>query len=166
MLDDTSTFAATRATVSDAQVEIAELAGNLASRGGFDPAPVLERYGIEFVVLAPAIDGGDAVRERAAEALDAQSALEAVGDTGRGSLWRFPDHEATAVAPASSPLGTLAIAGQIAVFAFAFLLALPTGRRRRRRAATAGSTDDEALDPDGYESDAFDDDGFGEDDRD
>lgn len=165
MLDDTSTFAATRAVASDAQLEIAELAGNLASRGGFDPAPVLERYGIEFIVLAPAIGGGDAVRERAAEALDAQSALEAVGDTGRGSLWRFPDHEPTAVAPASSPLGTLAVAGQIAIFAFAFLLALPTGRRRRR-AAAAGPGDDESLDPDGYDPDGFDDDGFGEDDRD
>ncbi len=165
MLDDTSTFAATRPVASGSQVEIAELAGNLASRGGFDPAPVLDRYGIEFVVLTPASGGGGPVRERAAEALDAQSALEAVGDTGRGSLWRYPDHEPTTLPRPSSPLGTLAVAGQIAVFVFALLLALPTGRRRRRRSEFAGTGDDESLDSGGYESDEFDD-GFGEDDRD
>ena len=46
------------------------------------------------------------------------AALDAVGDTGRGSLWRYPDHEAVAASAGSSPLGALAIAGQIAVFAF------------------------------------------------
>ena len=166
MLDDTSTFAATRPEPSAEQREIAELAGNLASRGGFDPAPVLDRAGIEFVVLTPA-DGAAAaaVHERAAEALDAQSALDAVGDTGRGSLWRYSDHEAVAASAGSSPLGALAIAGQIAVFAFALLLALPTGRRRRRLAGAGAQNDDDVFDPDGYDSDGFDDAGFGEDDR-
>jgi hypothetical protein len=159
MLDDTSTFAATRPGASDAQLELADLAGNLASRGGFDPAPVLDRFGIEFVVLTPAADpGGAGVRERAAEALDAQSALEAVGDTGRGSLWRYPGHEPVATSPVSSPLDTLAIAGQIAVVVFALLLALPTGRRRRLAGAT--EQDDDVFDPDGYDSDGFDGDGF------
>jgi hypothetical protein len=169
MLDDTSTFAATRPGPSDAQLELADLTGNLASRGGFDPAPVLDRFGIEFVVLTPAPDGGaTAVRERAAEALDAQSALEAVGDTGRGSLWRYPGHEPVTASPGSSPLGTLAIAGQIAVVLFALLLALPTGRRRRLAGASA--QEDDVFDPDGYDGDGFDgagfdDSGFGEDDR-
>ena len=165
MLDDTSTYAATRAEASDAQFEIAELAGNLASRGGFDPAPVLDASGIEFVVLGPAPDpAASPVRERAAEALDAQPALEAVGDTGRGSLWRYPEHEPVAAAAVGSPLGALASAGQAAVFAFAVLLALPTGGRRRRLAGAA-DRDDDAFDPDGFDADGFDDDGFGEEER-
>lgn len=162
-LDETSTFAATRGAVSDAQREVAELAGNLASRGGFDPAPVLDRLGIEFVVLTPALgSGGEAVRERAAEALDAQPALEAVGDTGRGSLWRYPDHVPTSFEVGSSPIGALAFAAQTAVVVFALLLALPTGRRRRFAASEPQGLADDEHDA-GFESSTFDDDGFGDD---
>lgn len=162
-LDELSTFAATRPTADDAQRELAELAGNLASRGGFDPAPVLDRLGIEFVVLSP-VGAGDShlVRERAAEALDAQPALEAVGDTGRGSLWRYPDHLPVAASDGASPFGGLALAAQAAVFGFALLLALPTGRRRR----LAGPHDQPDADDDhdeGFDSTSFDDDGFGDD---
>jgi len=161
-LDETSTFAATRAAASDAQREIAELAGNLASRGGFDPAPVLDRLGIEFVVLAPASGtGGEAVRERAAEALDAQPALHAVGDTGRGSLWRYPDHASTSFPAEAPPIGALALAAQAAVVVFALLLALPTGRRRRLAGPDVQDPDDEH--DEGFDSATFDDDGFGDD---
>jgi hypothetical protein len=162
-LDETSTFAATRTAASDAQREVAELAGNLASRGGYDPAPVLDRLGIEFVVLTPAVEaGGDAVRERAAEALDAQPALEAVGDTGRGSLWRYPDHDPTSFPQGSSPLGALGLVAQAAVVVFALLLALPTGRRRRLAGADAQNQADDDHD-EGFDSATFDDDGFGDD---
>ncbi|WP_309714152.1 glycosyltransferase [Pseudolysinimonas sp.] len=162
-LDEISTFAATRPTPDDAQREVAELAGNLASRGGFDPAPVLDRLGIEFVVLTPAVGGGgDLVRERAAEALDAQPALEAVGDTGRGSLWRYPDHVPVAASNGSSPIGGLALAAQAAVVGFAVLLALPTGRRRRRAGPGVQHDLDDAHD-EGFDSTSFDDDGFGDD---
>lgn len=163
MLDDTSSFAATQPVPTAAQREIAELAGNLASRGGYDPAPVLDSSGIEFIVLTPAGEGGETVRERAAEALDAQSAIVAVGDTDAGSLWRYPGHEPVTAVAVSSPFGVVAVAGPIAVFAFALLLALPTGRRRRR--ATAVDDPSAVVDPDGYESDGFDDPGFGGDDR-
>jgi hypothetical protein len=166
MLDDTSTFAATQPAPTPAQLDLAGLAGNLASRGGYDPRAALDAAGIEFVVLTPgdAGTGAETVRERAAEALDAQPALVAVGDTDRGSLWRYPDHEAVAVAGGTSALGTLTVVGQIAVFAFALLLALPTGRRRRRVAA---AEDPAGVDPDGYEPDPFADadGGFGEDDH-
>jgi GT2 family glycosyltransferase len=159
-LDELSTFAATRPAPTDAQRELAELAGNLASRGGFDPAPVLERLGIEFIVLTPsASSAADPVRERAAEALDAQSVLEAVGDTGRGSLWRYPGHVPTPIHQESSPLGALALTAQAAVLGFTLLLALPTGRRRR----LAGPGADADLDDDGFDSTSFDDDGFEDD---
>jgi GT2 family glycosyltransferase len=162
-LDETSTFATTRAAASDAQREIAELAGNLASRGGFDPAPVLDRLGIEFVVLTPASSaGGDGVRERAAEALDAQPALDAVGDTGRGSLWRYPDHAPTSFPAEAPPIGALALAAQGAVVVFALLLALPTGRRRRLAGSDAQDHSDDEHD-EGFDSATFDDDGFGDD---
>lgn len=155
-LDRTSTFAATRSEPSGAQVELAELAGNLASRGGFDPAPVLDRLGIEFVVLTPAAhDDATPIRERAAEALDAQAALEAVGDTARGSLWRYSDHEVAPVLDDGSPLGSLTLAGQAAVFGFAVLLALPTGRRRRIVTAPVNDVDDR-LEPDDFDDDGFD----------
>jgi GT2 family glycosyltransferase len=159
-LDETSTFAATRDAASPDQRTLAELAGNLASRGGFDPAPVLDGFGIEFVVLTPATgDGGDRVRDRAAEALDAQSALEAVGDTGRGSLWRYPDHTPTRLPSGSPPFAALGLAAQAAVIGFALLLALPTGRRRRL--AGPGTHQDQDDDHDeGFDSATFDDDGF------
>lgn len=161
-LDETSTYAATRPAADEAQRELAELAGNLASRGGYDPAPLLGGLGIEFVVLTPAAPGGELVRERAAEALDAQPALDAVGDTGRGSLWRYPDHASVEAAEGSSPFGTLAVAVQTVVVGFTVLLALPTGRRRRR----VGPGDQADLDEEhdeGFDSASFDDDGFGDD---
>ncbi|GHF15644.1 hypothetical protein GCM10011600_15850 [Pseudolysinimonas yzui] len=162
-LDEMSTFAATRPAPDESQRELAELAGNLASRGGFDPAPVLDRLGIEFVVLTPGT-GGDSelVRERAAEALDAQPALDAVGDTGRGSLWRYPDHVPVAASEGSSSLGALALSAQAVVVGLTVLLALPTGRRRR----LAGPGTHHELDDDhdeGFDSAGFDDDGFGDD---
>jgi GT2 family glycosyltransferase len=162
-LDETSTFTATRGAASDEQRVIAELAGNLASRGGFDPAPVLDELGIEFVVLTPAAGGdGERVRDRAAEALDAQSALEAIGDTGRGSLWRYPDHAVTPPAAGPSPFAGPALAVQAAVVGFALLLALPTGRRRRLAGPGAHRDQDDDHD-EGFDSATFDDDGFGDD---
>lgn len=154
-LGSTATFATTRPSGGSEQERLAELAGNLASRGGYDPAPLLGEFGIEFVVLTPvdetATPDAVLVRDRAAEALDAQPALDPVGDTVRGSLWRYPDHEPVAVAE-SSRIGIPALAAQAAIVGFAVLLALPTGRRRRR----AGSTDgDDGLGGDGFEGDDF-----------
>jgi GT2 family glycosyltransferase len=162
-LEETSTFATTRVAIGAEQRDVAELAGNLASRGGFDPAPVLDRLGIEFIVLTPASGGdSDLVRERAAEALDAQVALVAVGDTGRGSLWRYPDHVPISGASTFSPIGVISLTAQAAVVGFAVLLALPTGRRRRLAGADApGATDDDH--DEGFDSTTFDDDGFGDD---
>ena len=166
-LDTASTFVATRHEVSAEQRDVAELAGNLASRGGYDPGPVLTRLSIEFVVLTPASltaeGAASAVRERAAEALDAQPALETVGDTERSSLWRFPGHDPTALPPATSALGTPILVAQGVIVGFTVLLALPTGLRRRRRDAGFDDADSEpdlgdGLEGDGFEADGFDDD--------
>lgn len=153
-LDSASTFAATRPRADAAQQALAELAGNLASRGGYEPGPELGRLGIEFVLLAPS-ESADAetVRQRAAEALDAQPALDEIGDTTLGSLWRNPDHEVEAAATTGSPLGGLALTAQGAVFAFALLLALPTGPRRRRE--DAATVEPESTDPEGFDEDAL-----------
>lgn len=129
-LDAASTFAQTRVTPDAGQVALAELAGNLASRGGYDPAPELARLGIRFVLLRPADPGGDAVHQRAAEALDAQLALEPIGDTALGSLWRAPASESPALPGPGPAAVALAIAQGIVIVATA-LLALPTGARRR-----------------------------------
>lgn len=135
-LASVATYATTRPEGGADQDLLAELAGNLASRGGYDPAPVLADLGLEFVVLTP-VDalhdrGAALVRDRAAEALDAQPALSPVGDTVRGSLWRFGDHEPVPPLGAGAVFGTPTLVAQAAVLVFAFLLALPTGRRRRR----------------------------------
>jgi hypothetical protein len=128
---------------------------------------VLARLGIEFVVLSPArltVDEGDAhaIRERAAEALDAQPALDAVGDTERGSLWRFPGHEPTVSPAVTSAFGVPILVAQGVIVGFTVLLALPTGLRRRR----AEGDDDSPADPelaDGLEGDGFEADGFDDD---
>ncbi|MEO5533965.1 MAG: glycosyltransferase [Pseudolysinimonas sp.] len=162
-LEDFSTLALTRPAASVEQSSLAELAGNLASRGGYNPAPALDQFGIEFVVLAPQV-GTDvataAIRDRVAEALDAQSALEPVGDTERGSLWRYSAHQPTGglEGPSGPALGILA--GQTAVFVFTLLLALPTDRRRRRVAGGAQAEDDAE---DAFGSDSFETDEFGDD---
>ena len=56
--------------------QLAELAGNLASRSGYDPEPVLQQLRIAFIVVpenpASATGAQSAVRQRTAEALDAQ----------------------------------------------------------------------------------------------
>src|SRR5690606_32699900 len=70
-LDAVSTLPATTATVGVAGRELAELAGNLASRGGFDPVPHLTELRIGFVLVRGAEPAGPGaeVRQRAAEAL-------------------------------------------------------------------------------------------------
>jgi GT2 family glycosyltransferase len=135
-LDGESTLWSTRTRLDDTTRDVAFLAGNLASQSGADVASRLQRLQLEFVVL-PSPTSTDsaaarAVSQRASEALDANPALESVGSTALGSLWRFGELKAeSADAPARSPLGTGILIGQGVVIALALLLAIPTGRRRR-----------------------------------
>ncbi|AYF98367.1 glycosyltransferase family 2 protein [Protaetiibacter intestinalis] len=136
MLDDQSALHAGRTEASDDELALAELAGNLASRGGYDPAPELQRFQLGFVLVAPLAEdaGEDAVevRERAVESLDARAELTPESDSGYGTLWAYPALERTTdTAPARGAYGVGVLAVQGAVILFALLLALPTRRRRR-----------------------------------
>lgn len=171
-LDDQSTLAQTRTDPTADQEQLAEVAGNLASRSGSDPEAAMREFGASFVLLAPAPgDGREAIQTetRARVALDANAALVPVGETEYGTLWRFAGAEADAAAariPADAggwPAG-LITAVQLIVIGGTLLLSIPTGagreadrrpvRRRpaRRRppksgaAATAVATDEAPAD--------------------
>lgn len=133
-LDDQSTLVSSRARIRGAERALAEAAGNLASRSGLDPTIGLERFGVSFVVLLPAVaeapDAERATRGRVVEALDATAVLESVGVTPSGStLWRAPGIDPVP-APRVAPDATLGLL-QAIVFGAAVLLAVPTRRRRR-----------------------------------
>ncbi|GMA27987.1 hypothetical protein GCM10025874_12400 [Arenivirga flava] len=135
-LEDASTFATTAPTASARDERLAELAGNIASRGGYDPAPVLREFGIDFVVLAP-VDGtdpagGGAVSTRAQQALDGSADFTMIGSSEAGLLWRTTvDDIDPATAPAAQEElsavepAPLRDAGLV-LLALAALLAVPT----------------------------------------
>lgn len=148
-LDDQSALHAGRTRLSADERRLAELAGNLASRGGYDPAPELERFQIAFVLVTPQeadpTPAARAVRERAVASLDAASAMTAASDSGYGTLWAYSGLERTDdAAHARGPIGTGVLAVQLAVLLAALLLAIPT-RRRRRVVQTRSSLDEPAA---------------------
>lgn len=135
-LEDASTYAVTAPEASARDERLAELAGNIASRGGYDPAPALREFGIDFIVLAP-VDGADpaggaAVSTRAQQALDGSADFTMIGASEAGLLWRTTvdgidpgtapaaQEELSAVEP--SPLRDAALV----LLALAALLAVPT----------------------------------------
>jgi len=147
-LDDRSALFAGRTTLDDDERALAELAGNLASRGGFDPAPELRRLQLAFVLVAPlapdASRDAEAVRERAVAALDASAALSAESDSDYGTLWAFGDREGTPSTPPGRGYGVGVLLVQALVVAMTLLIAIPT-RRRRRVVQTRSSLDEPAA---------------------
>jgi GT2 family glycosyltransferase len=132
-LDDQSTLHATRTRLSAVDARVAKLAGNLASRSGYDPAKDLTELGIGFVVLTPSATD-DAVHQRISEALDSNSLLDSVGITDNGLLWRYQGLDTVHPAvlpPAVNGIGVTVLIVQAIVFGFALLLGIPTSRRRR-----------------------------------
>ncbi|MEO5920574.1 MAG: glycosyltransferase family 2 protein [Pseudolysinimonas sp.] len=132
-LDETSTLVTTRRALSDQDSELAELAGNLASRSGFDPEPELQKLRIAFVVVPDVGDGAtgpqSATRQRTTEALDATAVLT---PTGKTPLWEYgalAEDSGTPFAP--TVIGRSVPLAQGVVFVVALLLAIPTSRRRR-----------------------------------
>ncbi|WP_041767130.1 glycosyltransferase family 2 protein [Leifsonia xyli] len=147
-LDAQTTLGSTRLALTGTQRELATLAGNLASRSGFDPAPQLRRLGIDFVLLTPsaaAIDQtaadtatGQATQSRTAIALDANPVLASVGETAAGRLWAFDRGTSTVPAAALIPPNAggiwrllVLLAQGIAVGA-TLLMAIPTVRSADR----------------------------------
>jgi len=145
-LDSQSTLAATSLEVSDEQQRIAVLAGNLASKSGFDTAGELQALHIGFVLSPDATgEAATASRKRAGEALDGNPALTAIGETSTGFLWRFSDLGSTepksGPGPFGSPLGIIVTLSQAIVLVITLLLAVPTGSRRRPRTRSTGPTE-------------------------
>jgi GT2 family glycosyltransferase len=138
-LDEQSTLSATDSALHAADTRVATLAGNLASRSGFDVASELNALHIGFVLVpqASATDAEtDAVRQRVADALDGNRALTSIGNTANGALWHFDGVGAGAPpsgpGPVGTTLGVLILVGQGFVFFVTLLLAVPTSRRRTR----------------------------------
>jgi GT2 family glycosyltransferase len=136
-LDAESTLWNTRHGTDETTRRLATLAGNLASRSGYDPSRSLTSFHVEFVVLPPvgttAADvSAAALRQRVSESLDATAALTPVGETAVGTLWRVAGFTPTTVATAAPTRASVAILlGQALVILLTLLLAIPTGRRRR-----------------------------------
>jgi hypothetical protein len=142
-LDDQSTLAATSQQLSEADAQLAMLAGNLASRSGYDPSADLGDLSIGFVVLAdadPQDESQLALHKRVSSALDGSDRVTAVGASSSGLLWRV----ASAVEPLPAPSASAsklsgAVLGVQGVIIFlTMLLAIPTTRRRRRLISSAG----------------------------
>ena len=137
-LDEQSTLAQTGEELSPDEEQLATVAGNLASRSGFDPEAAVREFGVSFVLLAePVTDDREAAdtEERARAALDGNAALVAVGETDFGTLWRFTAAEPDAPA-AQIPSGAGGwLAGvitlvQLVVIGATLLLSIPTGAGR------------------------------------
>jgi hypothetical protein len=174
-LDDLSTLADTRRTLTSGQRQVAQLAGNLSSRSGYDASAELKRLGIDFVLLTPPAStldrsdtsAADATRMRAAVAMDANPLLAQVGATSTGRLWAFDRGTGEIAAAAQIPAGAgglwrvIVLVVQGIVIGITALLAIPTSRSadrvselsarrpgRRRDEEAAVEPDDEPPAPD------------------
>jgi hypothetical protein len=136
-LDDQTTLDSTALTLSRSGAQLATLAGNLASRSGYDPEPALRALGVSFVLLDDAPDDGgaaDAVHDRAAGAIGQNALFTSIGETTNGALYHYEgdvDRTSTGSA-ASKATHALYLVVLGVVFGAAALLAVPTAPRRRR----------------------------------
>jgi GT2 family glycosyltransferase len=152
-LDEQSTLAATDAAIGEPEERLAVLAGNLASRSGFDVAAELDALQLAFVLLpSPASAEAEAVHQRAREALDGNRLLTPIGDTADGFLWYYEglsdDPAPSGPGNTDTPIGLAVLIGQGVIVGLTVLMAIPTSRRRRVKAArvTGAETTDDAPD--------------------
>ncbi|WIE60284.1 glycosyltransferase [Curtobacterium sp. MCLR17_032] len=148
-LDDQSTLDATALSLSRSGSRLATLAGNLASRSGYDPEPALRDLGVSFVLLddAPADPEARAVHDRAAGAIGQDARFTSIGETTNGSLFHYEgdvDRTSTGSAAAKAThVLYLVVIG--VVFGAAALLAVPTAPRRRRATSNVLEADEPAT---------------------
>ncbi|WIB76333.1 glycosyltransferase [Curtobacterium sp. MCPF17_002] len=147
-LDDQTTLDSTALTLSRSGAQLATLAGNLASRSGYDPEPALRSLGVSFVLLDDVSDPSDTsddsrgssgsaaqdVHDRAAGAIGQNALFTSIGETNSGQLFHYEgdvDRPSTGSAAAQAThVLYLVVLG--VVFGAAALLAVPTAPRRRR----------------------------------
>lgn len=167
-LDAQSTLASSQRELTAGQRDLAELAGNLASRSGYDATAELQKLGIDFVLLTPsatALGEGDSAaaettRSRAAVAMDANPLLSSVGVTGTGRLWAFDRGTAAVPVAAQIPANAggmwrvLVLILQGVVVGVTLLIAIPTTRSADRvselsaRRPKRRRDDEQAVEPD------------------
>jgi hypothetical protein len=146
-LDDQSTLASTSTQLSASDRKVAVLAGNLASRSGFDGSGSLNSLSIGFVLLAADASNSSA-HARAVEALNSNPLFAPVGQTNNGLLWRYGQATVANSTPppgnTDTPLGAGILIGQGVIFGLTLLLGIPTARRRRRGKVSGSGFEDRA----------------------
>ena len=149
-LDEQSTLDATDVSMSAGDLRLATLAGNLASRSGFDVARELDALQLGFVLVPHTANPAAATtHDRLADALNGNRVLSPVGDTASGYLWHYENLAAgeapTGPSATATMTGIAILVGQGLVFLVVLLLAIPSRRRRRMRAAVATDSDDAGV---------------------
>ncbi len=150
-LDEQSTLDATNTELDAGDERLAVLAGNLASRSGFDIAGELDELQIAFVLVSPGAtsEAALATHQRAAESLDGNRLLTPVGDTSQGFLWAYEELSdgtaPTGPGPVSTQWGVTVLVAQGVILLITVLLAIPTAGRRRVR--TSRGSDGVAGEP-------------------
>lgn len=136
-LDGQSTLSTTRTAPSAADEQIAALTADLVASSAPGVVEELTATGVAFVLLAPSAEPESiparTTRLRAVTAIDQREQLDAVGSTSRGLLWRAVDPAAARPGMDDEQRATARwiAGGQLAVFAVAVLLAVPTAASRR-----------------------------------
>lgn len=133
-LEDQSTLVSTKPAPTETDDRLAVLAGNLATRSGFDFSSELASLGISFITV-PNSSAGDETYRSMVQSLDGNEVLSPVGTTATGLLWRFDGDTAAPDAPVSEFEHSLAswyliILGII--YGVTVLLAVPIGGRPRK----------------------------------
>jgi hypothetical protein len=143
-LDGEATLITTNTSPTQSDQRLAGLTADLIASSSPRTIDDVSAAGISFVLLAPAedpeSDRARATRVRAVTSIDQREQLVPVGKTSRGTLWRVtaadPADGGRSTDGAELTSGQQATAGwiaalQIAVFAIAVLLAVPTAASRR-----------------------------------
>lgn len=152
-LDDQSTLVSTRQHPNELDEVLATLAGNLATRSGYDAAADLEAHDILFVLVPPGPEDDETYRATV-DALDSNEILTPIGTTSSGLLWRYNGETDVAGPPSGNtdtPLGVGFLVALGVVFGVTLLLAIPIGGRRRPRRRAADDEPAETFDEESHD---------------